>query len=90
MARLFFLGTICVALLCLCARFHLADGGVPLEPLSEISDHKEFKKILRTKTNVLILYVESTKASKALINICQEVAANVKGTGSIFLVNCGG
>ncbi|CAG0921552.1 unnamed protein product [Notodromas monacha] len=66
------------------------EAGAALEPLQEISDHKDFKKILRTKTNVLLLFVESTRSAKPLISICQDVASKVKGSGSIFLVNCGG
>ncbi len=65
-------------------------AGPQSELLAEVNDHKDFKKILRTKTNVLVLYVDNTKATRPLISLCQDVAAAVKGIGSIYLVNCGG
>lgn len=56
-------------------RFHVADAGVlwfhqvwlasavqavKVSPLIEkVSDHKDFKKLLRTRTNVLVLYTKT-------------------------------
>jgi len=53
----------------------------------EISDHKEFKKLLKTKTNVLIYFFDKPTSGK-LINVLREVGDKVKGTGTIVSVDC--
>ena len=55
--------------------------------VQEISDHKEFKKLMKTKTNVLVYFFDKPTSSK-LINILREVADKVKGTGTIINVDC--
>ena len=55
--------------------------------IQEISDHKEFKKFMKTKTNVLVYFFDKPKTGK-VINILREVAEKVKGTGSIISVEC--
>jgi len=55
--------------------------------VQEISDHKEFKKLLKTKTNVLIYFFDKPTSGK-LINVLREVGDKVKGTGTIVSVDC--
>ncbi|BES97186.1 Thioredoxin [Nesidiocoris tenuis] len=56
----------------------------------EVSDIKEWKKILRTKTNVLALFVSSPKAASGQIKLFKEAAELVKGVGTMILVDCSG
>uniref|UniRef100_A0A9R1SP80 Protein disulfide-isomerase A5 n=2 Tax=Cyprinus carpio TaxID=7962 RepID=A0A9R1SP80_CYPCA len=57
-----------------------------VSPLIEkVSDHKDFKKLLRTRTNVLVLYTKSG----AHLKLLSDVAQAVKGQGTIAWVNCG-
>merc|ERR1712241_782252 len=56
--------------------------------IQEISDHKEFKKLMKTKTNVLVYFFDKPTSGK-LINILRDVADKVKGTGTIVSVDCG-
>ncbi|MFT7815063.1 protein disulfide-isomerase A5-like isoform X2 [Arapaima gigas] len=61
-----------------------------LSPLIErISDHKDFRKLLRTRTNVLVIYTKSDKCGEAQLKLLSEVAMAVKGQGTIAWVNCG-
>uniref|UniRef100_A0AAX7UE47 Thioredoxin domain-containing protein n=1 Tax=Astatotilapia calliptera TaxID=8154 RepID=A0AAX7UE47_ASTCA len=60
---------------------------VKVSPLIEkVSDHKDFKKLLRTRTNVLVLYTETGDSHLKLLS---DVAQTVKGQGTIAWVNCG-
>lgn len=58
--------------------------------LEEISDSKEFKKLLKTRTSVLVCYTKSLKESSNVIKKLAEVSDAVRGTGTIVTVDCGG
>ncbi|XP_069052507.1 protein disulfide-isomerase A5 isoform X2 [Lepisosteus oculatus] len=61
-----------------------------VSPLIEkVSDHKDFKKLLRTRTNVLILYTNSASSGESQLKLLSNVAQAVKGEGTIAWVNCG-
>ncbi|KTG33949.1 hypothetical protein cypCar_00009276 [Cyprinus carpio] len=61
-----------------------------VSPLIEkVSDHKDFKKLLRTRTNVLVLYTKSASSGDAQLKLLSDVAQAVKGQGTIAWVNCG-
>ncbi|KAG5851624.1 hypothetical protein ANANG_G00053620 [Anguilla anguilla] len=63
---------------------------VKVSPLIErVSEHKDFKKLLRTRTNVLILYTKSGSSGDGQLKLLSEVAQAVKGQGTIAWVNCG-
>lgn len=51
-------------------------------------DIKEFKKLLRTKTNVLVCFTSSTKQSTDVLKAFKEAAQIVKGQGTMVLVDC--
>uniref|UniRef100_A0A4W3JF62 Protein disulfide-isomerase A5 n=1 Tax=Callorhinchus milii TaxID=7868 RepID=A0A4W3JF62_CALMI len=58
-----------------------------VSPLIEkVEDHKEFKKLVRTRNNVLVVYSKSAERSLKLLS---DVAEAVKGQGTIAWVNCG-
>ncbi|KAA0715574.1 Protein disulfide-isomerase A5 [Triplophysa tibetana] len=63
---------------------------VKVSPLIEkVNDHKDFKKLLRTRTNVLVLYTKSASSGDAHLKLLSDVAQAVKGQGTIAWVNCG-
>uniref|UniRef100_A0A8C6U971 Protein disulfide isomerase family A, member 5 n=1 Tax=Neogobius melanostomus TaxID=47308 RepID=A0A8C6U971_9GOBI len=63
---------------------------VKVSPLIEkVSDHKDFKKLLRTRTNVLVLYTKSATSGESQLKLLSDVAQTVKGQGTIAWVNCG-
>jgi len=58
--------------------------------LEEITDAKEFKKLLRTKNNVLVLFVSTTKRTYFTIKMFKDAAEVVKGQGTLAFVDCYG
>lgn len=58
--------------------------------ISDIDDIKEFKKLLRTKTNVLVLYVNNQKSSQSVLDIFKEVADSMKGQATLVVIDCNG
>jgi protein disulfide-isomerase A5 len=58
--------------------------------LEDVSDIKEFKKLLKTRTSVLVVFTKSTKEASQLTKVLVEVADIVRGTGTIVSVDCGG
>uniref|UniRef100_A0A1A8FWA8 Protein disulfide-isomerase A5 n=2 Tax=Nothobranchius korthausae TaxID=1143690 RepID=A0A1A8FWA8_9TELE len=63
---------------------------VKVSPLIEkVSDHKDFKKLLRTRTNVLVLYTKTATSGESHLKLLSSVAQTVKGQGTIAWVNCG-
>jgi hypothetical protein len=58
--------------------------------IEELTDIKDFKKILRTKNNVLVCYVSSLKQASNIVKIFKEAAEVVKGQGTMLLVDCSG
>ncbi|XP_030376906.1 protein disulfide-isomerase A5 [Scaptodrosophila lebanonensis] len=55
----------------------------------DIAEYKDFKKLLRTKNNVLVIYVASPKAAGAELKVFREAAEGVRGTGTMVYVDCG-
>ncbi|XP_005094049.1 protein disulfide-isomerase A5 [Aplysia californica] len=54
-----------------------------------VEDFKEFKKLLRTKTNLLVICAESEKATAKVMKLFDEVAQEMKGKATLAYVNCG-
>uniref|UniRef100_A0A665WJ13 Thioredoxin domain-containing protein n=1 Tax=Echeneis naucrates TaxID=173247 RepID=A0A665WJ13_ECHNA len=80
--------------LCLCVFHQLwllpVLDTVKVSPLIEkVSDHKDFKKLLRTRTNVLVLYTKTATSGDSHLKLLSDVAQTVKGQGTIAWVNCG-
>lgn len=65
-------------------------SGTTPKVLDEFTELKDFKKVLRTKTNVLVLYVKSLKAADATIKVFKNVAGIVRGSGTMVLIDCSG
>lgn len=58
--------------------------------VDSITDIKDFKKLLRTKTNVLICFYNNYKQSQNVIKVFKDVADVIKGEGTMALVDCTG
>ncbi|CAH0559634.1 unnamed protein product [Brassicogethes aeneus] len=58
--------------------------------IENVVDIKEFKKLIRTKTNVLVCFYNSYKQSQNVIKVFKEVAGNIKGIGTMVLIDCSG
>lgn len=53
-----------------------------------INDFKELKKVIRTKNNVLVLFISNAKESQNVIKALDEAAQQVKGEATSILVDC--
>lgn len=58
--------------------------------IDNIVDIKDFKKLLRTKNNVMVCYTSSLKQSGYVIKVFKDAAAVIKGQGTMVLVDCTG
>lgn len=58
--------------------------------VDNITDLRDFKKLLRTKTNVLVCFTSSLKQSAPAIKAFKEAAQIVKGQGTMVLIDCTG
>lgn len=56
--------------------------------LDDIDEHKVFKKLLRTRNNVLVLYTSGEKAANSVIKIFEEASKTVRGEATSVLINC--
>lgn len=56
--------------------------------IENINEHKDLKKTLRTKNNVLILYTSNQKAAQNVIKALDEAAQSVKGEATAILIDC--
>ncbi|XP_046580143.1 protein disulfide-isomerase A5-like [Haliotis rubra] len=54
-----------------------------------VDDYKEYKKLLRTKTNLLVIFAQSEKAASKSMTLFEDVAEEVKGKGTMAFINCG-
>ncbi|GFS06926.1 protein disulfide-isomerase A5-like [Elysia marginata] len=55
----------------------------------KVDDIKEFKKLLRTKTNLLVICVQSEKSTAKLNQVFEDVAEEMKGKATLAYINCG-
>ncbi|OCT60909.1 hypothetical protein XELAEV_18046933mg [Xenopus laevis] len=63
---------------------------IKVSPLIErISDHKDFKKLLRTRNNVLVLYSKSASVAEQQLKLLSNIAQDVKGRATLSWIDCG-
>ncbi|XP_064481351.1 protein disulfide-isomerase A5-like [Ornithodoros turicata] len=60
------------------------------ELMEDITDIKDFKKLLRTKKNVLVLFTKTARDGSELLRICADVALEMKGQATLGYIDCGG
>jgi len=58
--------------------------------VENVSDHKDFKKLLRTKNNVFVIFSGGVKVSADIQKKLVEVADLVKGLGTVAAIDCAG
>ncbi|VEN40613.1 unnamed protein product [Callosobruchus maculatus] len=58
--------------------------------IDDLVDIKDFKKILRTKTNILVCFYNNYKEAQTIIKSVKDVAKNIKGEGTLVLIDCSG
>lgn len=58
--------------------------------INDIVDHKDLKKLLKTKTNVILLFISNLK-DKEIQNVAkvfQEMALEIHGSGTAIQIDC--
>jgi len=56
--------------------------------IEDINDIKQLKKLFRTKTNVLLLYISSAKEAQSTVKVFRDAAEIIKGQGTMVLLDC--
>ncbi|XP_037957531.1 protein disulfide-isomerase A5 [Teleopsis dalmanni] len=54
----------------------------------DVQDLKDFKKLLRTRTNVLVMFISNPKEAAVPLRIFRDAAEVVRGTGTTVLLDC--
>ena len=62
-------------------------SGSAAAAIDDIADHKDFKKLLRTKNNLLVVFYEG-KIEPKTSDLLNGVAKTNKGKGTLVKVNC--
>ena len=63
-------------------------GGTDFKYVKSVNDHKEWKKVLKTKTNVLVLFSNGEKSAENILPIYEKVAYDIRGKGTLLYVDC--
>ena len=53
-----------------------------------VANHKEFKKLLRTKTNVMVIFVVDVKKSADVSTVVGEASSEVRGLATCITIDC--
>ncbi|XP_041371887.1 probable protein disulfide-isomerase A4 [Gigantopelta aegis] len=53
-----------------------------------VTNYKEFKKLLRTKTNLLVIFTLSEKETSKTMKLFEDVAEEMKGKATMAFINC--
>lgn len=56
--------------------------------LTDVNDFKEFKKLLRTKTNVLVLFLNMPRSSQSILETFRDTADVMKGQATLVSIDC--
>lgn len=56
--------------------------------VNDIAVIKDYKKLLKSKTNVLILFVNRPKAAQAVSDVVRETADAMKGQATLAIIDC--
>jgi len=76
-----------LALFCLLGS--VVGNGKPKHPTIEnLQNEKEFKKLLKSKNNVLVLFLSNLKENSNVVKIFRESSEAVKGLGTMVIIDC--
>ncbi|PIK46849.1 hypothetical protein BSL78_16266 [Apostichopus japonicus] len=56
--------------------------------VQDVTDIKEFKKVLRTRTNVLVVFADNEKGARGWMDIVSDTAFEMKGLATVVFVPC--
>lgn len=71
--------------------FHITRSNDKDIVIDKIVDMKDFRKVLRTKSNVLVCFTKSLRSlPSTMIKNFKEAAFIIKGQGTMVLIDCGG
>lgn len=56
--------------------------------VNDIVVMKDYKKLLKSKTNVLILFINQPKAAQAVSGVVREAAEAMKGQATLAIIDC--
>ena len=56
--------------------------------VESVKDHKDLKKVLRTKNNVLSIFYNNLKQSGEALKLLDDVSVDVKGLATVLSVDC--
>jgi len=76
-------------LLCIVPYYSHVEAKKGQSLIIRVDDFKEFKKLLRTRKNFLIICAENSKATNKVMKIFEEVANEMIGKATVAYVNCG-
>ncbi|KAL1490602.1 hypothetical protein ABEB36_013267 [Hypothenemus hampei] len=86
----YFKASLLLALVSLASQIHSAKPNGKSLFIDSVTDAKDLKKLLRTKTNVLACFYNPHKKSDVILDTLRDVAKNIKGEGVIAVINCSG
>eukprot|EP00118_Oscarella_pearsei_P015366 m.138527 g.138527 ORF g.138527 m.138527 type:complete len:765 (+) comp38247_c0_seq18:43-2337(+) len=76
-------------ILCLLGKIEPKSGKADLkEVISDIDDVKEFKKLLRTRTNILVMFSKTAKSMSDILPIFGDAATEMKGRAALVTIDC--
>lgn len=70
--------------------YYLAAKNSRKPVIDDLVDIKDFKKLLRTKNNVLVCFINSVKQNANIIKVFEESADVIKGQGTMVMIDCSG
>lgn len=76
------------SLVCVLCALAQCTSSISLKQTHTISDHKEWKKTLKTRTNVLTLFTSSESAASGFVQTFEQVAERIRGKGTLVYVDC--
>ena len=83
------MGSLAIVLICLVAIFGTAYAGKDLSNIvTSVDDVKELQRILKLRTNVMVVATKSGSPSKDVSLILNEVAKEMKGIADLVTVDC--
>lgn len=56
--------------------------------IENLLNEKEFKKVLKTKNNVLVLFAAGLRDNQAVLKVVRESSEAVKGLGTMVVIDC--
>ena len=56
--------------------------------IESVSEHKEFKKVMRKKKDVLALFINDVNQSSDMVKVLGDVSLKVKGLATVLTVDC--